>query len=230
MTAVSENILKIKERMVAAAKRAGRNPDSVQLVAVSKRQHPDLIQEAIEAGQLLFGENYLQDAMGKIDLFSPEIRWHFIGNLQSNKAAVAAQRFSCVETVDRFKLAKTLNKHAASANRILPVLVQVNIGEEPQKSGVMPGASADLLKSLAEFKNLQVRGLMAMPPYLANPEDVRPYFRKMRQMADELAGDGLLGMDSPIELSMGMSGDFEVAIEEGATLVRVGTAIFGARE
>ncbi len=216
--------------MAAAAKRADRDPDSVQLVAVSKRQHPDLIQEAIEAGQVLFGENYLQDALGRIEQFGPEIRWHFIGHLQTNKAGSAAQKFSCIETVDRLKLARKLNTHAASANRILPVFVQVNIGREEQKSGVMPEEAAELLKGIAEFQNLQVRGLMTMPPYKTDPEEVRPYFRQMRILTDELASAGLLGSISPVELSMGMSGDFEVAIEEGATLVRVGTAVFGERQ
>lgn len=229
MTTLAENLEKVRARMAAAARRAGRDPDSVRLVAVSKGVGPGQIQEAVAAGQKLFGENYLQEALGKIAQFGPELNWHFIGHLQGNKAKDAAGHFACVETVDREKLALALEKQAAGCGRVLPILLQVNIGLEAQKSGVLPWETAGLLASLAACPHLRVLGLMAMPPFLPDSEAVRPYFRQLRQLADDLVGRGLLGSHGPVELSMGMSGDFEVAIEEGATLVRVGTALFGTR-
>lgn len=229
MSTVGEKLDKVRARMAAAARRAGREPDCVQLVAVSKGVGPEQIREAVAAGQELFGENYLQEALGKIEQFGPEIVWHFIGHLQGNKAKDAARHFACVETVDRAKLALALEKQAAGCGRVLSVLLQVNIGHEVQKSGVLPEEAVGLLASLSACPHLRVRGLMAMPPDLPDPEAVRPYFRQLRLLADDLVARGLLGNQGPVELSMGMSGDFEVAIEEGATLVRVGTALFGKR-
>ncbi|MDH3360531.1 MAG: YggS family pyridoxal phosphate-dependent enzyme, partial [Desulfobulbaceae bacterium] len=153
----------------------------------------------------------------------------FIGHLQSNKAKVAANLFAAIDTVDRYKLAAALDRQLAEEGRQLPVLLQVNIGRELQKSGVLPENAEDLLRQVNDLPNLMVRGLMAMPPLMENAEDVRPYFRQLRQMADEFVGKGLLGQHGPLEVSMGMSGDFEVAVEEGATLVRVGTTLFGER-
>lgn len=229
MTSIKENLEKLHDRMAEAARRAGRAPDSVKLVAVSKRVPHERIQEAIDAGQRLFGENYLQEAQTKIDHFGKDIVWHFIGHLQSNKAKAAAELFQAIETIDRVKLAKSLEKHLVSLGKVQSVLVQVNIGREPQKAGVLPEDAEQLLKALSEFRHVQVKGLMTMPPFL-EPEAVRPYFRQLRRLAESLADKGLLGMGGKVELSMGMSGDFEVAIEEGATLVRVGTALFGTRD
>jgi len=226
---VRENLEQIRARMAAAAERVGRDPASVTLVAVSKHVAPERIAEAEAAGQLLFGENYLQEAQEKIGLLPPSVRWHFIGHLQSNKAKVAAELFHMVETVDRIKLGRMLNQSAAERGRVLPVLVQVNVGREPQKAGVMPEDAATLVRELALLPHLEVKGLMTMPPFFDQPERARPSFRELRLLAEELASQGLLGAGGPVELSMGMSGDFEVAIEEGATLVRVGTALFGAR-
>ena len=229
MTSIRKNLERIYERMAAAALHVGRDPADVQLVAVSKRVAPERIQEAVDAGQLLFGESYLQEAIDKLPGFSHEVAWHFIGHLQSNKAKAVVENFGCVETVDRLKLARALQKYAAKQGRVLQVFVQVNIGREPQKSGVSPEDASGFLRALQEFPDLSVRGLMAMPPFFEDPEMARPYFREARLLAEKLAGQGLLPDDRPLELSMGMSGDFEVAIEEGATLVRVGTALFGAR-
>lgn len=229
MGVIKENLEVIRERMAAAAIRASRNPDSVKLVAVSKRVPVERIQEAVDAGHFLFGENYLQEAQDKIKKLGPEVTWHFIGHLQSNKAKPASELFQVVETIDRLKLAKNLEKHLAINDNILSILIQVNIGRELQKTGVLPEDAEELLQSIAEFPHLKVKGLMAMPPFL-EPEAVRAYFRQMRQMVDELVVKGLLGKDGQPELSMGMSGDYEVAIEEGSTLVRVGTALFGTRQ
>ena len=230
MTFIKENLASITDRIVKAAMRAGRDPETVQLVAVSKRKPVAMIQEALAAGQRLFGENYLQEAAEKIAAFDQDMQWHFIGHLQSNKAKAAAELFDMIETVDRLKLAKALDKYAGEAGKKLSVLVQVNIGKEPQKAGVLPEDAEQLLRDMGQFPNLAIRGLMTMPPYFDDPEGVRPYFSQMRELAAAMAAKGILGHHGPVELSMGMSGDFEVAIEEGATLVRVGTALFGERE
>ncbi len=215
--------------MTAAALRVGRDPGTVRLVAVSKKVPLERLQEAVDAGQRLFGENYLQEALEKINRLPPDISWHFIGHLQTNKAKLAASCFQAIETIDRLKLARTLDRHLMDLDRAMSVLIQVNIGREPQKSGVLPEEAEELLRGMADCSNLRVKGLMAMPPYFDDPEAARPFFRQLRHLAAELANKGLLGGHGPIELSMGMSGDFEVAIEEGATLVRVGTALFGPR-
>ncbi|ADH85265.1 YggS family pyridoxal phosphate-dependent enzyme [Desulfurivibrio alkaliphilus] len=250
MTDIGANLAAVKARIAAAARRSGRDPASVRLVAVSKRVEAERIVTAVAAGQRLFGENYLQEAQAKISrvnelLAGPEagpeasldptgkaeVSWHFIGHLQSNKAKAAATTdFTMVETIDRLKLARALDRHAAAAGRLLPVLVQVNVGGEAQKAGVMPEQAPELLRSLAELPALRVMGLMTMPPMAAHPEESRPHFARLRQLAEEFARQGLLGAHGSPLLSMGMSADFEVAVEEGANLVRVGTAIFGPRQ
>jgi len=226
---IAENLARVRERIAAAACRSGREPGAVRLVAVSKKVGIDRIQEAVAAGQTLFGENYLQEAQLKIQALGRRVNWHFIGHLQSNKAKIAADSFACIETVDRLKLAVTLDKYLTDSGRRMPVLLQVNIGREVQKSGVLPEDAETLLRQINVLPHLEVRGLMAMAPFFDDPEAARPYFRQLRELADSLADQGLLGQYGPVELSMGMSGDFEVAIEEGATLVRVGTALFGER-
>jgi len=228
---IAENLKGIRDRIVAAAERSGRDPKAVRLVAVSKKMAAERIHEAYLAGQRDFGENYLQEAMAKMDRLPPDINWHFIGRLQSNKAQAAAERFAMVETVDRMKLAKALHRYAARAGRRLPVLIQVNVGREPQKGGVLPEDLPSFAREISAFSSLDLRGLMTMPPYLPDPEAVRPFFRELSRLAEELRRQGLLGRDGgAVELSMGMSHDFEVAVEEGATLVRVGTALFGPRD
>lgn len=228
MSSIRDNLERIRERIAQAARRSGRNPESVKLVAVSKRVGPAAIGEAIEAGQHLFGENYVQEAQDKIPAFAGRAEWHFIGHLQTNKVKNCAGLFDVIETVDRLKLAETLGRYGAASGRKLSILVQVNIGREPQKGGVLPEETATLLEKISGLSSLQVRGLMTMPPYFPDPEKVRPFFRKMRNLTDDLQKQGLLTAGA--ELSMGLSSDFEAAIEEGATIVRVGTAIFGARQ
>jgi pyridoxal phosphate enzyme (YggS family) len=230
MSSIGANLEEIRNRIGQAALRAGRDPEMVRLVAVSKRVSTERLREAYACGQRLFGENYLQEAEAKIAELGPGYQWHFIGHLQSNKATQAAGLFGLVETVDRLKVAAALNRSLAGSGRVLPVLLQVNIGREPQKSGVLPEEAAGLVKQFRELPNLAVRGLMVMPPFLEDPEAVRPFFRQTRELAARLADLGLLPPPGEAELSMGMSGDYQVAVEEGATLVRVGTALFGARE
>lgn len=229
MSRVAANLEEVRNRIARAARGAGRDPKRVRLVAVSKKVPVAILREVYDCGQRLFGENYLQEAEGKIAALGPGYEWHFIGHLQSNKGAQAAGLFDLVETVDRLKVATALNRTLEGSGRVLPVLLQVNIGREPQKSGVLPEEAAGLLKQLQELPNLTVRGLMVMPPFLEDPEAVRPFFRQTRELAAKLADLGLLPLLAEAELSMGMSGDYEVAVEEGATLVRVGTALFGAR-
>jgi pyridoxal phosphate enzyme (YggS family) len=228
MSDIARRLADIRERMAAAARRAGRDPAAVRLVAVSKSVGLEALREAVAAGQRLFGENYLQEAKDKIAALGPEVEWHFIGHLQSNKAKAAVGRFALIHSLDRLSLAEALETAAARQNRVQEVLVQVKLGGEAGKSGVAPEAAADLLRELTRFPHLRVVGLMTLPPFLPDPEAVRPYFRALRELRDRLVAQGRADTGLP-ELSMGMSGDFEVAVEEGATLIRVGTALFGPR-
>ena len=219
----------ILTNIAAATRRAGRAPESVKLVAVSKTVGPGPIREALACGQTLFGENYLQEAQAKIPQLGAGASWHYIGHLQSNKCREVARLFTTVETVDRLKTAQKLDECAASLGRTLDILVQVNIGEEPQKAGVMPDAAEALLAAVQTCGHLRCLGLMALPPHFDAPEASRPYFRLLRQMGEDFAQKERFFNNQAVELSMGMSGDYAAAIEEGATIVRVGTALFGAR-
>lgn len=228
MSEIARRLAEIKDRIAAAARRAGRDPEAVRLVAVSKTVGLEALREAVAAGQRLFGENYLQEAQGKIAALGPEAEWHFIGHLQSNKAKAAVGRFALIHSLDRLSLAEALEKAAARRGTVQEVLVQVNLAGEASKSGVAPEAAAGLLQALRHFPHLRVVGLMTLPPFFPDPEAVRPYFRALRELRDQLVARDLADTGLP-ELSMGMSGDFEVAVEEGATLIRVGTALFGPR-
>lgn len=224
---IAENLARIKERMAEAAARAGRQPKAVKLLAVSKTKPAQAVIDALAAGQVLFGENYIQESQSKIPEVGPGPVWHFIGHLQSNKAKVAAQLFDVIQTVDRPKLARALDRHAADLGKTMEVLLQVNVGGEVQKFGCTPAEAEALAEEVAAMDNLRLTGLMTMPPFFDDPDRARPFFAELRELAGKLAGDLPAGcMD---ELSMGMSGDFEAAIEEGATIVRVGTSVFGAR-
>nr|MBF0222703.1 YggS family pyridoxal phosphate-dependent enzyme [Desulfobulbaceae bacterium] len=224
---IKENLQEIYQQMAAAAIRSGRRPEDVKLVAVSKRKPIAAIKCALEAGQHSFGENYLQDAIEKITEI-PQARWHFIGRIQSNKTKLIAQHFNVVETVDRLKIAEALEKHLATLGKSLDAYVQVNIGDEDQKAGVSVEELEGLVRVFNSFSHLKLIGLMGLPPFNEEPEATRKHFRQLRRLAQSLEDKKIV--DHPLGLSMGMSADFEVAIEEGATLVRVGTAIFGDRE
>lgn len=220
----------VKNRIETAARGCGRNPETIRLVAVSKTVPTNRVRQAIEAGATILGENYVQEARTKFnDLATYPVSWHFIGHLQSNKAKYAVRLFDLIHSVDTLKLARELDKQSHKINKIQEVLIQVNISEEASKSGVNVKDTYNLLKDISLLENLSVKGLMTMPPYFNAPEKVRPYFAALRGLRDRLEQKGLLNM-SLSELSMGMTGDFEVAIQEGATLVRIGTAIFGERE
>jgi pyridoxal phosphate enzyme (YggS family) len=212
------NLGRVQESVARACARARRAPDSVLLIAVSKTMEIERVRLAIEAGVAALGENRVQEAKEKIEALGRPVPWHLIGSLQTNKARDAARLFDWVQSVDRLELAQELSRRAAA--RRLNVLLQVNLGDEPQKGGVAVAELKRLHEVVAALPNLAVRGLMAIPPATGEPEQARPYFRRLRELRDEL------GLE---HCSMGMSADYEVAIEEGATMVRVGTAIFGPR-
>ncbi len=197
-------------------------------MAVSKTVPVDRLKEAVAAGQHIFGENYLQEARPKIAALGEGISWHFVGHLQTRKAKAVVGHFELIHSVDRLKLAQALEQAAAQLNIVQDILIQVNLAGEDTKSGVSPEEVPDLLAEIGKLSHLRVLGLMTMPPWFADPERVRPYFRTLRELRDRLRELQVAGTPLP-ELSMGMTGDFEVAVEEGTTLVRVGTAIFGER-
>jgi pyridoxal phosphate enzyme (YggS family) len=226
---ISANIAKIRREIAEAATRCGRSAEEIRLVAVSKRFPSSAIEEAFNAGQTLFGENYIQEVQQKRAAIPSGARFHFIGHLQTNKTRTAAESCDMIETVDRLKLARALSNHLEKLNRTMDILVQVNIGEDGNKSGVSVNGTEGLLHELKAIRHIRVRGLMTIPPLESSPEKSRPHFKNLRLLADRLSGKGLFFDNNSIELSMGMSGDFHVAIEEGATIVRVGTAIFGNR-
>jgi pyridoxal phosphate enzyme (YggS family) len=226
MSQVADNLEEVKSRIAAAAHGAGRDPGEVRLVAVSKKVDLDRLRQAAAAGHHLFGENYVQEAKGKIAALGPGLSWHLVGSLQTNKARDAVALFDLIHTVDRLRLAQALDQAAGRLDQVQEILIQVNLAGEETKSGAAPEEVPDLLQEAARLPHLKVMGLMTMPPWFDDPEAVRPYFRALRELRDRLRH--MLALPLP-ELSMGMSGDYEVAVAEGATLVRVGTAIFGAR-
>jgi len=229
---ISENIAGIRERIVAAARRAGRSPDEVALMGVTKTHAEDRIREAYASGLRLFGENRVQEFSAKAAALTDlaEAEWHMIGHLQTNKAAKAAELFNAIDSVDSVKLAEKLNAGARNLNKKLPVLIEINVGGEAAKSGVPPDSPEmeELLLAAPRLEALAFRGLMTVPPFTDDPEDARPFFRRLRELRGAIARRKLPGIQTDV-LSMGMSHDFEVAIEEGSTCVRVGTAIFGER-
>jgi pyridoxal phosphate enzyme (YggS family) len=217
---IRANLEGVHERVARACERAGRKPDGVLLIAVSKTVEIERIGLAVAAGVAALGENRVQEAKEKVAALGRPVPWHLIGSLQTNKARDAAQLFDWIHSVDREELARELDRRAHQSGRSVKVLVQVNVGEEPQKGGVQPSELKSLLDAMVGLRNLNVRGLMCIPPAVETAEASRPWFKRLRDLRDAA------GLE---HCSMGMSGDFEVAIEEGATMVRVGTAIFGPR-
>lgn len=229
MGSIAENLRAVEKRIALACSRVGRPPGDVKLVGVTKTVPTERIREGVKAGIAILGENYVQEARAKIDALSDlPVTWHFIGHLQSNKAKVAVDCFDLIHSVDRISLAKELDRQAQKRGKALSVLVQVNLGDEETKSGVSPEGALELAQAVGGMDALRLRGLMALPPYLEDPEDVRPYFQSLRRLLERLKSE-YSKPDDLTELSMGMSHDFDVAVEEGATLVRIGTALFGAR-
>ena len=226
---VKTSLGEIQRRIGDAAKSCGRRPASVRLVAVSKTVGSDRVGKAIDAGVSILGENYIQEAREKFNaLCDRQVEWHFIGHLQSNKAKYAVRMFDLIHSVDSLKLAKALDKEAKQNNKVQRILVQVNISREETKTGIDASDAIDLISAVAKLNNVRVLGLMTMPPFFDDPERARPFFRQLAALKENIESQHIPGVKMD-ELSMGMSGDFEAAIEEGATLVRIGTAIFGAR-
>ena len=224
---IADNLEAVRERIATACARAGRPLESVRLLAVSKTYGPEAVGAAAAAGQTRFGENRVQEAAAKIPACPGHLQWHLIGHLQSNKAAQAAQLFDWIHSVDSLKLLEALDRHAGEAGRRLEVMVQVNVSGERSKSGLAPGEVPAVLAAGSRLPHVQIRGLMTIPPLAEDPEKSRMFFRELRERRDGWAAQ--TGLDLA-ELSMGMTHDLEVAIEEGATFVRVGTGIFGARQ
>ena len=229
---IAEQIAQIRGRMDAAARRAGRNPEKISLMAVTKTVPPERIREAYNAGIRIFGENRVRDFADKSELLSDlaDAEWHMIGHLQTNKTAKAAEFFAAVDSVDSLRLAHKLNDSAQLFGKKMAVLIEVNVGGEAAKSGVAPESQEleDLLAAAPGLGRLDIRGLMTIPPFTEDPQQARPYFKKLRDLQNQIAARRLPAVRMDV-LSMGMSHDFEVAIEEGSTCVRVGTAIFGER-
>ena len=221
----------VKTRIEAAAKRSGRNPEDVRLIAISKTHPASLISSLIELGATDLGENRVQEAEEKIpQLERRNARWHLVGHLQANKARRALHLFDVIHSLDSIELARRLDRLCVEAGRAsIPLLIQVDLGHEETKSGIDEQELPQLAAEVRQLQRVELIGLMTLPPFFDDPEQARPYFRRLRQLRDELAANGVFGRNRG-ELSMGMTHDFEVAIEEGATMVRIGTAIFGERE
>ncbi len=225
MSQIRENLLKVTERIEKAARKVGRDPGEIKLVAVSKTVEAARIKEAIEAGVSILGENYVQEAQKKIEEIGHPVAWHFIGHLQTNKAKYAVRLFDMIHSIDGLPLAEELDRRAEKVGQAAKVMIEVNISGEATKFGTGEEKVFGIARGILNLNHLSLEGLMTMPPYFDSPEMSRPYYIKLRELKEKMIREGI-----PLkELSMGMSNDFEIAIEEGATYVRVGTAIFGAR-
>lgn len=222
---IQDRLLRVQDRIRAAAVRAGREPSSITLMAVSKAMPVEAIREAVTAGITILGENRVQEARDKIAALAGLATWHLVGHLQTNKSKLAVQLFDLIHSLDSLKLAQALDQHGQQAGKLVRCLIEVNLGGEESKSGISEEGVRPLLEAAGQLPHLRIQGLMAIPPFLPDPEQSRPFFRRLRNLRDKLEAEGF-----PLaELSMGMTHDFEVAIEEGATMVRIGTAIFGPR-
>lgn len=229
-----ENISAVFKKISHAAIRAGRNPEDIKLIAVTKTVPVESIKEAINAGLRIFGENRVQEAQKKISdlksqISNSRVEWHLIGHLQKNKAKIAVELFEMIHSIDSYELAETLNKQAEKIGKVQKILLQVKLADEPSKSGMLKNNLLYVLSQVSKMKHLSVQGLMTMPPFFDDPEKARPYFNELRTLRDNINELRVMGHELR-ELSMGMTNDFEVAIEEGATMVRIGTAIFGERK
>lgn len=225
---LKENLEAIRSRIRQAALRAGRNPDDILLLGVTKTVEPEIIQKSYDLGLRDFGENRVQEFIRKADIINRECRWHIIGRLQTNKVKYLDHRVSLIHSLDRLELAEALQARGEKIGRVWDVLVQVNVSGEETKAGLAPENLKDFVSTVAKLGNIHIKGLMTMAPYVANPEEVRWVFRELRKIAVDIQGESIDNMNMEI-LSMGMSNDFEVAVEEGASIVRIGSAIFGER-
>ncbi len=226
---LKENYADVENRISEACRRAGRSRDEVTLIAVSKTKPAEMIQEIYDLGQREFGENKVQELTAKYDILPQDIRWHLIGHLQTNKVKYIVDKACLIHSVDSLKLAETISKEAGKKGVTVPILIEVNVAEEESKFGITTEETVALTEQIAALPNLTVKGLMTIAPYVDDPEENRPVFRKLRHLSVDIAEKNINNVTMNV-LSMGMTNDYEVAIEEGATLVRVGTGIFGERD
>ncbi|MCI9487918.1 MAG: YggS family pyridoxal phosphate-dependent enzyme [Lachnospiraceae bacterium] len=226
---LKENLEEVRRRAWAACERAGRKREDVTLIAVSKTKPVSAIREIMDCGVVDFGENKVQELCGKIEEIEEPLHWHLIGHLQRNKVKYIVDKVYLIHSVDSLRLAKEIQKEAEKCNVTCPVLIEINIGGEESKDGIPKEGAIPLIREIAELSRVQVRGLMTIAPPVEEPEEARGYFKEMRTLFEAVKAEQIPGVEMK-ELSMGMTGDFEVAIEEGATMVRVGTAIFGERQ
>lgn len=228
MEKLEKNLEAIRYKISEAAVKSGRSPEKIQLLAVTKTVAPDVIQKAVDCGVVLLGENRVQEASKKVDFVKGDIQWHMIGHLQKNKVKLAVKIFSMIQSLDSLELAEEIEKRAKEIQKVMDVLIQINIGREESKFGIDVDDAVEFTKKVAHFSHIRVKGLMAIAPFKENPEHVRPYFKKMYEVFMKIKMLDLKNVDMSL-LSMGMTHDFQVAIEEGANMVRIGTGIFGAR-
>ena len=226
---LADNLKAVQEKIKEACKRAGRSADEVTLVAVSKTKPNEMIEELYAAGHRDFGENYIQELRAKHEALPKDIRWHMIGHLQRNKVKYIAEYITMIHSVDSFELAQTIEKEAAKHNRVIPILIEVNVAGEDTKFGVSPEKAAELAEMISHLPHVRVSGLMTSAPFVEDPEEDRVYFRNLRNLSVDIE-DKKLDNVTVGALSMGMSNDYEIAVEEGSTMVRVGTSIFGERD
>lgn len=229
---IAQNLARVREKIEESCKRSGRQPGEVQLLAVTKNVPPEVVQEGVQAGLTHLGESKVQETLAKHEVLQPrfpQLKWHMIGHLQSNKVNRACEVFDAIQTLDSEKLAAAVNRRAAELGKIQECLIEVKVSDEPSKSGAAPDQIEPILQSCSSLKNLRVKGLMCMAPYFEDASASRPYFAKARGIFEKHFVKSSLNSSGPAVLSMGMSHDFEAAIQEGSTMVRIGTALFGAR-
>lgn len=226
---LKENLQETEKRILEACKRSGRRREEVTLVAVSKTKPVEMLQEAYELGVRVFGENKVQEITAKYDQLPGDIKWQMIGHLQRNKVKYIVDKVSMIHSVDSLRLAETISQEAGKKQVVVPILIEVNVAEEESKFGISADETLSLVKQISELPNIQIQGLMTIAPYVENPEENRQIFRSLKKLSVDIAAKNINNVTMSV-LSMGMTGDYEVAIEEGATMVRVGTGIFGVRD
>ena len=225
---VAENLIQVQKNIEEACKKVNRDPDEVTLIAVSKTQPVDMLKEAYEAGARVFGENKVQEIVDKYDQMPSDVKWHLIGHLQRNKVKYIVDKVAMIHSVDSLRLAETIEKEAEKKNVVVPILIEVNVAEEESKFGLKPEEVLPFIEQIADFSHIQIKGLMTIAPYVENAEENREIFRELKKLSVDIAAKNINNVTMSV-LSMGMTGDYMVAVQEGATMVRVGTGIFGAR-
>lgn len=225
---VAENLIQVQKNIEEACKKVNRDPDEVTLIAVSKTKPVEMLKEAYEAGARVFGENKVQEIVDKYDQMPSDVKWHLIGHLQRNKVKYIVDKVAMIHSVDSLRLAETIEKEAEKKNVVVPILIEVNVAEEESKFGLKPEEVLPFIEQIADFSHIQIKGLMTIAPYVENAEENREIFRELKKLSVDIAAKNINNVTMSV-LSMGMTGDYMVAVQEGATMVRVGTGIFGAR-